>query len=204
MIRVILEFLEVGKKVSALEVLNDFIRSRKHKSKWTLAHEEIMYMFTDLCIDLQRSSYAKDGLYQYRTTCKDTALNSFEKVVKRFLSKAEEKAQAAKKESAEASQAALMAVEDLDYVATPEGWVESRVVFCTVSSVIFFLFFGTFGTVSFILPLWSTVQPKFFTGQEQPTYTLLHYRNFFAEWIFTHPVKNTIGSMLTLDKKFMG
>lgn len=117
----ILEFLEVGKKVSALEVLNDFIRSRKHKSKWTLAHEEIMYMFTDLCIDLQRSSYAKDGLYQYRTTCKDTALNSFEKVVKRFLSKAEEKAQAAKKESAEASQAALMAVEDLDYVATPEG-----------------------------------------------------------------------------------
>ena len=123
---IILEFLEVGKKVSALEVLNDFIRSRKHKSKWTLAHEEIMYMFTDLCIDLQRSSYAKDGLYQYRTTCKDTALNSFEKVVKRFLSKAEEKAQAAKKESAEASQAALMAVEDLDYVATPEGWVHSH------------------------------------------------------------------------------
>lgn len=117
------EFLEVGKKESALEVLNDFIRSRKHKSKWTLAHEEIMYMFTDLCIDLQRSSYAKDGLYQYRTTCKDTALNSFEKVVKRFLSKAEEKAQSAKKESAEAAQAVLQAVEDLDYVATPEGWV---------------------------------------------------------------------------------
>lgn len=116
-----LEFLEVDKKVSALEVLNDFIRSRKHKSKWTLAHEDIMFMFTDLCIDLQRSSYAKDGLYQYRTTCKDTALNSFEKVVKRFLSKAEEKAQTAKKESAEASQAALQAVEDLDYVATPEG-----------------------------------------------------------------------------------
>ena len=82
-----------------------------------------MYMFTDLCIDLQRSSYAKDGLYQYRTTCKDTALNSFEKVVKRFLSKAEEKAQSAKKESAEAAQAVLQAVEDLDYVATPEGWV---------------------------------------------------------------------------------
>ena len=119
----LLEFLEVGKKESALEVLNDFIRSRKHKSKWTLAHEEIMYMFTDLCIDLQRSSYAKDGLYQYRTTCKDTALNSFEKVVKRFLSKAEEKAQSAKKESAEAAQAVLQAVEDLDYVATPEGWV---------------------------------------------------------------------------------
>ena len=114
------EFIEVGKKVSALEVLNDVIRSRKHRQKWTTVHENIMVLYTDLCVQLQRSSYAKDGLYQYRNICKEVAPSSFEKVVKGFLKMAEDRAGKAR-ETSEAT--VLQEVEDLDVVMTPERWV---------------------------------------------------------------------------------
>ena len=113
----LLEFIEVGKKESALEVLNDVIRSRKHRQKWTTVHENIMLQYTNLCVQLQRSSYAKDGLYQYRTICKEVAPHSFEKVITRFLDLAEEKANQARQQS-EAT--VLQEVEDLDAVITPE------------------------------------------------------------------------------------
>lgn len=111
------EFIEVGKEASALEVLNDIIRSRKHRHKWTSVHESIMLLYTKLCVQLQRSLFAKDGLYQYRNICKDVAPHSFEKVVNSFLALAEEKAGLAKQES-EAT--VLQEVEDLDVVMTPE------------------------------------------------------------------------------------
>ena len=70
----------MDKKESALEVLNDVIRSKKHRQTWTKTHELIMKLFAELCVDLQRSAFAKDGLYQYRNICKDVSLNSFEVV----------------------------------------------------------------------------------------------------------------------------
>ena len=149
------EFIKVDEKESALEVLNDVLRSRKHRGKWTSTHESIMLLFTQLCIDLHRSSYAKDGLYQYRNICKEANPSSFEKVccsymyvyahthththththllthvqvVKEFLENAEKKASAARQQS---EQAVLHDVEDLDYDITPERcglWgVSSRV-----------------------------------------------------------------------------
>ena len=113
------EFIDIGKKASGLEVLNDIIRSKKHR-QWSKTHESIMLLFTELCVELQRSSFAKDGLYQYRNICKDVALNSFEVVVKAFLALAKEKASAAREES---EQATLVEIEDLDYIQTPERWV---------------------------------------------------------------------------------
>lgn len=111
------EFIEVDKRNSALEVLNDVIRSRKHRQKWTSVHESIMLLYTNLCVQLQLSSYAKDGLYQYRNICKEVAPSSFEKVIKRFLDLAESKADQARQQS-EAT--VLQEVEDLDAVVTPE------------------------------------------------------------------------------------
>ena len=70
----------MDKKESALEVLNDVIHSKKHRQSWTQTHELIMQLFVELCVDLQHSAFGKDGLYQYRNTCKDVSLNSFEKV----------------------------------------------------------------------------------------------------------------------------
>lgn len=98
-------------------MLNDVIRSRKHRQKWTSVHEDIMLLYTSLCVQLQRSSYAKDGLYQYRTICKEVNPGSFEKVIKKFLKLAETKADKARQES-EAT--VLEKVEDLDAVVTPE------------------------------------------------------------------------------------
>ncbi len=111
------EFIKVGEKESALEVLNDVLRSRKHRGKWTTNHENIMKLFTQLCIDLHRSSFAKDGLYQYRNICKETNPASFEKVVREFLANAEQKATKAREES---DKAVLQEVEDLDNDVTPE------------------------------------------------------------------------------------
>ncbi|XP_064383667.1 eukaryotic translation initiation factor 3 subunit A-like isoform X2 [Halichondria panicea] len=118
------EFIKVGEKESALAVLNDVLRSRKHRGKWTSTHEDIMRLFTQLCIDLHRSSYAKDGLYQYRNICKETNPASFEKVVKEFLENAENKASAAR---AKSEQAVLQDVEDLDNDVTPESLLLSTV-----------------------------------------------------------------------------
>lgn len=76
-----------------------------------------MCQYTSLCVQLQRSSYAKDGLYQYRNICKEVAPSSFEKVIKGFLKLAEAKADEARQHS-EAT--VLQGVEDLDVVVTPE------------------------------------------------------------------------------------
>lgn len=112
------EFIDVGKKESALEVLNDVIRSKKHR-QWSTTHESIMLLFTHLCVELQRSSFAKDGLYQYRNICKDASLHSFETVVKKFLGRAEDKANVARAES-EQTASTLQDIEDLDNMQTPE------------------------------------------------------------------------------------
>ena len=74
------EFIEVDKKESALECLNDVIHSKKHRQSWSTTHELIMRLFVELCVDLQRSAFAKDGLYQYRNICREVSLNSFEVV----------------------------------------------------------------------------------------------------------------------------
>ncbi len=79
-----------------------------------------MLQFTKLCVKLQRSQFAKDGLYQYRNICKEVAPNSFEKVVNHFLSLAEDKAGKARQES-EAT--VLQEIDDLDVVMTPERCV---------------------------------------------------------------------------------
>lgn len=81
-----------------------------------------MILFTRLCVELQRSSFAKDGLYQYRNICKDASLHSFEVVVKKFLELANSKANDARQES-EQTASTLQDIEDLDYMQTPERWV---------------------------------------------------------------------------------
>ena len=75
-----------------------------------------MRLFLRLCIDLQRSASAKDGLYQYRNICKDANLNSFQNIIGQFLDQAEGKASTARKESEQT----VLDIEDLDMIQTPE------------------------------------------------------------------------------------
>lgn len=63
-----IEFLEVGKKQPALDVLYDVIKSKKHRT-WQKIHEPIMLKYLELCVDLRKSHLAKEGLYQYKNIC---------------------------------------------------------------------------------------------------------------------------------------
>ncbi len=112
------EFIEVGKKDSALDVLSDIIKSKKHR-QWSETHESIIRLYLELCIDLQKSPTAKDGLYQYRNICKETNLYSFQVVINYFLSMVEEKAKEARKQSEQT----VMDIDDLDMMQTPERYV---------------------------------------------------------------------------------
>uniref|UniRef100_I3M0K3 Eukaryotic translation initiation factor 3 subunit A n=1 Tax=Ictidomys tridecemlineatus TaxID=43179 RepID=I3M0K3_ICTTR len=110
------EFLEVGKKQPALDVLYDVMKSKKHRT-WQKIHEPIMLKYLELCVDLRKSHLAKEGLYQYKNICQQVNIKSLEDVVRAYLKLAEEKTEAAKEES----QQMVLDIEDLDNIQTPES-----------------------------------------------------------------------------------
>lgn len=46
------ELLKVDQPMMALEVLHDVLTSRRHRT-WSPVHEQIMFKYIDLCIQLQ-------------------------------------------------------------------------------------------------------------------------------------------------------
>ncbi|KAI1894711.1 hypothetical protein AGOR_G00118560 [Albula goreensis] len=116
------EFLEVGKKQPALDVLYDVIKSKKHRT-WQKIHEPIMLKYLELCVDLRKSHLAKEGLYQYKNICQQVNIKSLEDVVRAYLKLAEEKTESAKEES----QQMVLDIEDLDNIQTPESVLLSAV-----------------------------------------------------------------------------
>lgn len=120
------EFIDVGKSLKALEILSDVLKSKKHRV-WQQKHEEIMYKFLELCISLQKSFAAKEGLYQYKIICQQTYIKSFEEVVKKFLESAEAKALTAKEKIRTAN--IEFDLDDLDSATRPE-----EILLCAVSS----------------------------------------------------------------------
>lgn len=70
------EFLEVGKKQPALDVLYDVMKSKKHRT-WQKIHEPIMLKYLELCVDLRKSHLAKEGLYQYKNICQQVRVSQF-------------------------------------------------------------------------------------------------------------------------------
>lgn len=109
------EFIVIGKKEAALDVLYDVIKSKKHRN-WQKIHEPILQAYLGLCIDLKRSVNAKEGLYQYKLICQQVNIASLEEIISFFLQLAEKHAEEARNQSIE-----LVTVEDLDQVQTPEG-----------------------------------------------------------------------------------
>uniref|UniRef100_A0A8C8D4Q6 Eukaryotic translation initiation factor 3 subunit A n=1 Tax=Oncorhynchus tshawytscha TaxID=74940 RepID=A0A8C8D4Q6_ONCTS len=116
------QFLEVGKKQPALDVLYDVIKSKKHRT-WQKIHEPIMLKYLELCVDLRKSHLAKEGLYQYKNICQQVNIKSLEDVVRAYLKLAEEKTETAKGES----QQMVLDIEDLDNIQTPESVLLSAV-----------------------------------------------------------------------------
>ncbi len=91
---VVLELIAIGNKNEALIALQSVITNKKFRV-WQQVYEPIMLKYIELCVDLRKGKFAKDGLHQYRATTQQISANSLEVVVKKFLESAEAKAKEA-------------------------------------------------------------------------------------------------------------
>lgn len=57
--------------------------------------EDVALKYVDLCVDLKKGRYAKDGLIHYRNLCQQINVASLETVVTHFLDSASARADAA-------------------------------------------------------------------------------------------------------------
>ncbi|CAN4116129.1 unnamed protein product [Withania somnifera] len=118
------ELITVGQKQEALQALHDLITSRRYRA-WQKTLERIMFKYVELCVDMRRGRFAKDGLIQYRIVCQQVNINSLEEVIKHFMHLATERAELARNQ-AQALEEALD-VEDLEADKRPEDLMLSYV-----------------------------------------------------------------------------
>ncbi|GBG31832.1 Eukaryotic translation initiation factor 3 subunit A [Hondaea fermentalgiana] len=111
------EFIAVGKKKQALEVLYEFLSLRRNR-QWQPAHIQVMERFMDLCVDSRNNFMAKEGLHQYRNLCQVQAPQSLETVIEYMLNLAEKRV---KEMSAVCDRKTVDDVEDLENDKTPES-----------------------------------------------------------------------------------
>ncbi|KAL3155895.1 hypothetical protein ABBQ32_012895 [Trebouxia sp. C0010 RCD-2024] len=116
------ELISVGQKNSALQTLHDVITSKRYRT-WQKVLEQIMFKYVDLCIELKKGRYAKDGLIHYRNVCQQVNVQSLEEVIKYFMKTATDRAEEAQSKA----QAVTLDVEDLEADATPEDLMLSYV-----------------------------------------------------------------------------
>ncbi|KAJ6826064.1 eukaryotic translation initiation factor 3 subunit A-like [Iris pallida] len=118
------ELINVGQKQAALQALHDLITSKRYRA-WQKTLERIMFKYVELCVDMRRGRFAKDGLIQYRIVCQQVNVSSLEEVIKHFMQLSTEKAEQARSQS-EALEDALD-VEDLEADKRPEDLMLSYV-----------------------------------------------------------------------------
>ncbi|KAK9496574.1 hypothetical protein O3M35_013160 [Rhynocoris fuscipes] len=118
------EFIDVGKPARALETLYEVFRNKKWVYNWSESLlEPIMFKYLDLCVELKKSLIAKEGLFQYRNMFQSVNVGSLENVIRGYLRMAEEKTESAR----ELSHQAVIDIDDLDNLATPESILLSAV-----------------------------------------------------------------------------
>jgi len=111
------ELIDVGKKQNALDVLKEALNHRKWRNNWSITIEHIIKRHLELCVELKKIPYAREGLHQYRGTCQAANIGSLELVVQSFRKSAEEKVNEAKKQQ-EGLDAKKM--DDLDECEAPQ------------------------------------------------------------------------------------
>ncbi|KAL2628888.1 hypothetical protein R1flu_013574 [Riccia fluitans] len=116
------ELMNVGQKQAALQALHDLITSKRYRA-WQKTLERIMFKYVELCVDMKKGRFAKDGLIQYRIVCQQVNVSSLEEVIKYFLKLSSEKAEQAQAQAAEVT----LDVEDLEAEKRPEDLMLSYV-----------------------------------------------------------------------------
>ncbi|CAN0897176.1 Eukaryotic translation initiation factor 3 subunit A [Linum grandiflorum] len=118
------ELINVGQKQEALQTLHNVITSKRHRA-WQKTLEKIMFKYVELCVEMRRGRFAKDGLIQYRIVCQQVNVASLEEVLKYFIQLSTEKAEQARTQ-AQALEDALD-VDDLEADKRPEDLMLSYV-----------------------------------------------------------------------------
>lgn len=118
------ELINVGQKQDALQALHALITSKRYRS-WQKTLERIMFKYVELCVDMRRGRFAKDGLIQYRIVCQQVNVSSLEEVIKHFMHLSTERAEQARSQ-AQALEEALD-VDDLEADKRPEDLMLSYV-----------------------------------------------------------------------------
>ncbi|KAM7531830.1 hypothetical protein LguiB_035240 [Lonicera macranthoides] len=118
------ELINVGQKQDALQALHGLITSKRYRA-WQKTLEKIMFKYVELCVDMRRGRFAKDGLIQYRIVCQQVNISSLEEVIKHFMHLATERAELARSQ-AQALEDALD-VDDLEADNRPEDLMLSYV-----------------------------------------------------------------------------
>ena len=116
------ELILVGQKQPALQVLHEVITSKRHRT-WQKSLEAVMMKYMELCVDMRKGRFAKEGLVQYRIVCQHVNVSSLEEVIKHFLKLATDRADAA----IEAAKEVTLSVADLDEDMSPEDLMLSFV-----------------------------------------------------------------------------
>ncbi|XP_028765436.1 eukaryotic translation initiation factor 3 subunit A [Neltuma alba] len=118
------ELINVGQKQDALQTLHSLITSKRYRA-WQKTLERIMFKYVELCVDMRKGRFAKDGLIQYRIICQQVNVSSLEEVIKHFMHLSTEKAEQARSQ-AQALEEALD-VDDLEADKRPEDLMLSYV-----------------------------------------------------------------------------
>ncbi|KII63200.1 Eukaryotic translation initiation factor 3 subunit A [Thelohanellus kitauei] len=108
------EFLDHGKRDSALAVLFEALRVRRGKS-WSSSLEDVMTKFVNLCLNMKNTQALRDGANQFKLLCQLTNVGSFEAIMRHFFDLCIEEADKAREQSREKT-----LTEDLDQIETPE------------------------------------------------------------------------------------
>lgn len=121
------ELIAVGKEESALQILHEFITSKKTRSVTPVALEPIAILFIELSVSLRKGFTLKDGLHQFKKNVQlaTNGLQSVETVSRKLIDLAEERLETAQ---AKADERALASVEDdLEAGESPEDILLSAV-----------------------------------------------------------------------------
>jgi translation initiation factor 3 subunit A len=100
--------------------LHTILTAKRHRT-WQKIHETIIMKYMDICVELQLSRDAKDGLHQYRNISQQQAPNSLEVAIQHLIKLAESRARKAKNASNTASLKAAASVDDLEAEQSPES-----------------------------------------------------------------------------------
>ncbi len=105
-----------------MQALHDLITSKRYRA-WQKTLEKIMFKYVELCVDMKKGRFAKDGLIQYRIVCQQVNVSSLEEVIKYFLQLSSERAEQAQAQAAEVT----LDIEDLEAEKRPEDLMLSYV-----------------------------------------------------------------------------